>query len=135
MYTVNVDTSGPIFDGRAREILDDFTKEVTWEITKEGRGDLGVQFIKVFKHPTGYYESQVEAKRPVAIPGGYMAWTTDNDVVYGPWLEGTGSRNSPVTRFPGYWSHKIVAKELDRKAEAIALRHLPVFVERLNGGA
>lgn len=130
MYTVTVDTSGPIWDGRAEQILDDYTREAVWEIAKEGRGDLGVRFIKVFREPTGYYESQVEA---VQQPGPH-ALIHDNLVVYGPWLEGVGSRNFPVTRFKGYHSFRIIAQELQAKAVQIAERHIEPFLRRMNGG-
>jgi hypothetical protein len=130
MYRIDVDLSGPVFNGLAEHQVGEFLEEAVWEIAKEGRGDLGVQFIKVFKEPTGYYESQVEAVRQ---PGPVVV-IHDNMVVYGPWLEGTGSRNYPVTRFRGYHSFRIVANELQGKAVDIAERHLPTFLARMNGG-
>lgn len=130
MFHVDVDLSGPAFNGLAEHMVGEFLEEAVWEIAKEGRGDLGVQFIKVFKEPTGYYESQVEAARQP----GPVVLIHDNDVIYGPWLEGTGSRNYPVTRFRGYRSFEIVAGELQRKAVPIAERHLPRFLARMNGG-
>lgn len=135
-YTINVDVSGPIFDERGEKILGDFTREAVWEITKVGRGDLGVRFIQKFKLPTGYYESRVEPTRP--IPFGHSAFRStihDNKEIYGCWLEGIGSRNYPVTRFKGYHSFRVVALQLQRKAVPIAEAHLPKFLARLNGGA
>lgn len=129
MYTVTLDTSGPVFDGRAEQAVDDFVNEAVWEITKEGRGDLGVRFIKVFREPTGNYESHVEAQHL-----DNHGWIHDNMIVYGPWLEGVGSRNFPVTRFRGYRSFRIVAQELQRKAVAIAERHIEPFLRRMGGG-
>lgn len=129
MYTIHVDQSGPLFNGVADKAVDDFLNEAVWEITKEGRGDLGVQFIKVFQEPTGYYESHVEADHL-----GPVGWIHDNQVVYGPWLEGVGSRNYPVTRFKGYWSFKRVAQALQDKAVQIAERTLPKFLEKMGGG-
>ncbi len=133
MYTVNIDTSGPIFDGRFQQAVDDFTDEAVWAITKVGRGDLGVRFIKHFKEPTGYYESQVEAVRGAVHT--FRSHIHDNQVVYGPWLEGVGSRNFPVTRFRGYFSFRSVAGELQQKAASIAESALPPFLARMRGGA
>jgi hypothetical protein len=128
-YTVTVDTSGPLWDGRADKALDDFLEEAVWEITKEGRGDLGVRFITHFKKPTGNYESHVEAQHL-----DNHGWIHDNMIIYGPWLEGVGSRNYPVTKFKGYWSFKTVAAELQDKAVPIAERVLPRFLARMGGG-
>lgn len=137
MFDVHVDVHGPLFDGRAQDALHEFMHEAVWEITKEGRGDLGVQFIKVFREPTGHYESRVEAVRPVSIgAGAVQSRLHDNargDVVYNFWLEGIGSRNYPVTRFKGYHSFREVAQELQRKASRIAERVLPRFIQRMGG--
>lgn len=133
MYNVTVDTSGPMFDGRADRILDDFTDEAVWAVTKVGRGDLGVKFITHFKEPTGYYESQVAAVR-----GPYHSFQShvhDGGVIYSYWLEGIGSRNYPVTRFKGYHSFRDVTAVLQAKAAPIAESVLPPFLARINGGA
>lgn len=131
---VDVDSKGPIFNGLAERAKEDFLREAVWEIAKEGRGDLGVQFIKVFREPTGYYESRVEAVRPPAGPVP-VARIHDNGVIYGFWLEGIGSRNYPVTRFRGYHSFRLVAAELQRKAVGIAQRVLHSrFLQRMGGG-
>lgn len=135
MYTVRVDTSGPVYNGRAKEILDDFTREAVWEITKEGRGALGVRFITVFKNPTGNLESKVDAQRPIQTPGGWASKIDGETVRYAWWIEGIGSRNYPATRFRGYHSFKTIAQVLDAKAVTIAERALPPFLARINGGA
>ena len=132
MYEIRVIQSGPIFNGDFERAVDDFTDEAVWAITKVGRGDLGIHFIKNFKHPAGYYESQVEAVRGALHT--FRSHIHDNDVVYGPWLNGTGSRNYPVTRFRGYpWS--VVAAALQQKAVPIAEGVLPPFLARMRGGA
>lgn len=56
----------------------------------------------------------------------------DGTSVYGPWLEGQGSRNAPVTRFKGYGSAReateLVAAKVDEVAAPVVLR----FVEAQN---
>lgn len=133
MFTVHIDMSGPLFDGRSDNIRGEMLRDLVWETAKEGRGDLGIQFIKVFKEPTGFYESRVEAVRPQAGPHP-VAVIHDNGVVYGPWLEGHSSRNYPVTRFKGYHSFKIVTEGLRRKVPAIAERVMARHIQALNGG-
>jgi hypothetical protein len=58
------------------------------------------------------------------------AVTTDN-ATYGPWLEGTGSRNE-TTRFKGYHGFRQAGQELDRQAKEIADRAMEPHVEAMN---
>lgn len=130
MYTVNITVmvKGPLFDGRAKTVLHDYTKRVVEVVAKTGRNDLGVQFIKVFKDPTGFYESRVRAE-PVSD-----FWLIhDSRVPYGPWLEGVGSRNYPVTRFKGYHSFQLVTKQLVKKAGPIAQHELIPYLAKIGG--
>lgn len=118
MYQVDVDVTyhGPLFDGRTAAAIHAGASDAVWEIAKTGRGMLGVEFIRTFKHPTGYYESQTQADRV----SDELSVIHDNDVVYGPWLEGTGSRNYPVTRFKGYHNWRRVTQMLEKVAGPIA---------------
>lgn len=50
---------------------------------------------------------------------------------YGPWLEGTGSRNS-TTRFKGYGSFRLAGQELDAVAASIVDKALQPYIARLN---
>lgn len=125
----SIERKGPLFNGLARREAKKAADEISWELAKQAKQDLGVRFIRVFKHPTGYYESRVRAEKR----GGGKSFVHDSKVVYGPWLEGTGSRNAPVTRFRGYFSFAIVARELQAKAKPIAERVLQPFIQRMNG--
>lgn len=104
-----------MFDGRALRAVKEFCNHVEWEV-----GDYGVQVIQeelddVLRHPTGYYRSQIHTVRR-----GAHVTIDDNDVIYGPWLEGTGSRNSPVTRFPGYFTFRRMYRKIQLNAGRIA---------------
>ncbi|GAA2360840.1 hypothetical protein Cme02nite_38190 [Catellatospora methionotrophica] len=116
MYIVDVDVHGPLFDGRLAAAIRAGAADATWEIAKTGRGMLGVEYIKTFKNPTGYYESRTVAERVTPE----LAIIHDSDVVYGPWLEGVGSRNYPVTRFKGYHNWRRVTQALAKAAKPIA---------------
>jgi hypothetical protein len=78
-------------------------------------------------HP-GLYESSIHTERSVVD----HLIITDTPVVYGPWLEGVGSRNYPVTRFAGYHTFRRVSQLLDSMAEVKADSELTPYVERLN---
>lgn len=52
--------------------------------------------------------------------------------LYGPWLEGQGSRNYPVTRFKGYNSARDAADTINAKVDAIGAPVVVKFVEAQN---
>lgn len=111
-------TRGPWFNGRARHILNNFADDAEKEVADEGLDILQRHMHTSFRHPTGYYESHVRVRTR-----GPMHEISDGGVVYGPWLEGVGSRNKS-TRFKGYWLYRRAGSALERKAENIAERLL-----------
>ncbi len=56
----------------------------------------------------------------------------DNNAVYGPWLEGTGSRNAPTTRFPGYHSFRRATQQVEAHAAEYARPAVDAFVDEVN---
>lgn len=109
-----VRTSGPIFNGEAIRVLDRMTEEIADEVAKQGKQDVLQRLGQVLRHPTGKYESRLRVTEQ-----GTRATVDDQRSVYGPWLEGTGSRNS-TTRFKGYATFRIIKQQLDTKAIRIA---------------
>jgi hypothetical protein len=99
--------SGPFFDSRAEVIMVKGERALRSTMADEADRRVGVLHRRFFKLPTPYYWTKVhpEARGDVNV-------VTDGGIVYGPWLEGTGSRNSPVTRFPGYRSARLTAQGL-----------------------
>jgi hypothetical protein len=66
--------------------------------------------------PTGAWARAIRTRVAAAV-GGLKAWEVhDSDIIYGPWLEGVGSRNYPTTRFRGYSTFRKVAQQIERKA-------------------
>ena len=90
--------------------------EVLTELADYTRFEVLTQLDRVLQHPTGYYESQVRPQR-VAID---TYSVNDSNVIYGPWLEGTGSRNRARPGFPGYHTFRIVRDRMAQKADAVA---------------
>src|SRR5688572_24813417 len=88
---------GPILSGRASHLIGELEREIELETAREAERLIHLHLGNVLRRPTGYYQSQIGIR---GAPGGLEV--TDSGVVYGPWLEGTGSKNFPVTRFKGY---------------------------------
>lgn len=117
--------SGPLFNGDAERITALAAQAIERDLAVEGEQIVARNLDTSLRNPTGYYESQVEA-----TPEGGDWEVTDNGVVYGPWLEGVGSRNQ-TTRFKGYATFRRAAQELQRRAGPIAQRAAEPFLRRL----
>lgn len=116
---VDADTSGPLFDGRAVAALRDYVDDAAYQIAREGLPIWLSIYRPQVRQPTPRYEFLIAAER---VDYGVSHLWDGGQCVYGPWLEGTGSRNSPVTRFPGYWSMKRTTPRLRAEAVPIAER-------------
>jgi hypothetical protein len=81
---------------------------------------------EVLQNPTGYYESRITSE--VSALG---ARVTDGGVIYGPWLEGVGSRNQ-TTRFKGYATFRKTRQELEYKAHLVVMPEAAVLTAKLN---
>jgi hypothetical protein len=99
--------SGPFFDARAEIIMVRGCARLRAAVAKEADRRIEILHKAFFRLPTPYYWTKVhaESRGPVDV-------ITDGGIVYGPWLEGTGSRNAPVTRFKGYRSARLTAQSL-----------------------
>jgi hypothetical protein len=88
-----------------------------------------VSLLKRFiKWPTPYYWNQIRA-----VPAGAGWEVNDGGVIYGPWLEGEGSRNRARPGFPGYGARRQAAQRLDGEAGAIAYSLLNrIYIRRMN---
>lgn len=116
---------GPLFNGRAAVAVRAFCSAAEEDIAEEGLRLVRSELSDVLQHPTGRYQSRlhVEQRSGDSI-------VTDGGVVYGPWLEGTGSRNR-TTRFKGYMTFRRMRQRLQGRAAPIAERTLPRFLRRM----
>ncbi|MDN3244159.1 hypothetical protein [Streptomyces sp. ZSW22] len=122
--SVEIRFEGPLFDGRAARAMQDATDAAREDVAEFAETHVLMLMGMAFRNPTGYYESRVTTTRL-----GDVSRVHDQGVIYGPWLEGVGSRNSPVTRFPGYWhwrrTKSLVATRGPQIAERAVERHMP----------
>jgi hypothetical protein len=143
----DVTLSGPLFDGRAAKAAKDGTDAIRRALADEARKLALAAFTASIRENHGHFlatltetgESRAYSSRsggktytmPVVVddPATDIVVTTDL-ATYGPWLEGTGSRNL-TTRFHGYHGFRLAGQELDRAAQDIADGAFAPFVEAM----
>lgn len=125
MADVQVNLSGPLFDGRAAVAYEAFAVAATAAIGDEAYLDVRHTLGRVLRNPTGYYESNI-----MHTMAGDTSYVHDSNVIYGPWLEGTGSRNK-TTRFKGYHTFRLVTQRIDARSVDIAQRVLDGYLRRM----
>lgn len=122
----SVTISGPFFDERnpaARQAMED---EALDRIGGQALADVHLNLDTSLRNPTPYYETQITSER-----SGDDQLVHDRGIIYGPWLEGTGSRNA-TTRFKGYASFRRAAQQLEGQVPGLLVPIVDRCVERLN---
>lgn len=126
MSTVEVTLSGPLLDGRAGPIIQAMGREMQTDIATQGYADVMGNLNASLRNPTPYYETQV-----VVQDRADDLVVHDRGVIYGPWLEGFGSRNA-TSRFKGYSNWRRAFQTLEKKAPVLADRILNRYLEVLS---
>lgn len=116
MLDIDVDTRarGPLFDGSAGRILDRGTERGEKDVADYAQDRIRARLGRVLRNPTGRYMGSISV-----MQRGGSHEVNDRGIVYGPWLEGTSSRNR-TTRFKGYATFRIVSQQVEARAGAIA---------------
>ena len=102
MSEITTIVSGPIFDVRAVRYADNLLTEAKQEIADVALFRWQMNLESSLQHPTGRYQSELHTVTRDQDEVVNDGWGETNTLPYGPWLEGVGSRNAPVTRFAGY---------------------------------
>jgi len=123
---MSITMRGPLFDGRALVELKLAQQEIAAEIAKRAEQLVDTELSSRLQNPTGHYQSQIKTE---VKPSG-EALVSDSKVVYGPWLEGTSSRNQ-TTRFKGYASFRKSRQKLEREAKRIADKVVAKHVRKM----
>lgn len=123
----SVTATGPLFDGRATKAAGNFVVEAEREVAQAGANEVRNRLGQVLEHPSGRYRSNIVTDLVQGDPV-----VTDGGVVYGPWLEGTSSRNTS-TRFKGYQTFRKTRQWLASKADAIAETKIRPYLSRMGG--
>lgn len=123
-----VTVSGPIFDSRAEHYVREFDDLALRTVAHRGLADVAHILDVVIRHPTPYYETQIR----VTDEPPDMKSINDAGVIYGHWLEGTGSRNK-TTRFKGYHAFRRAAQQLQSEVPRLVEYATRRLVAKLNG--
>ena len=126
-YTIEVHVSGPLSRGEIPDILD--------RALRDAQGQVGAQALAYWhtglnasiKHPTPYYETQITVQNVAQD-----VVVHDRGIVYGPWLEGVGSRNR-TTRFKGYHALRNAAQQTEARAPGLVQRVFDIAIREANG--
>ena len=122
---VKVKNSGPLIDGTADKAVHDFLYEARKELGQHAVNEIQTELGHVLKHPTGYYKGHIQTTNKSDTN-----LVNDGGVVYGPWLEGVGSRNSR-SRFKGYSTFRRIGQKLQDEANAEAEKVLPKYLGKM----
>ena len=125
---VEVHTHGPIFSRAITDaVMSDVDHETEKELADAVYDTVQRNMRRAFKAPRPYYWTRVTKERSGA------GWEVhDTGIIYGPWLEGTGSRNQ-TTRFKGYAHWRRAAATVNQRARMIGNRVLRRRIGRLGG--
>jgi len=119
--STRVSTQGALFDSRGPRIISEAADDLEEEGAEWALSHIRGTFHTSFQNPTGYYESHVVIHNTAY---GLEVWDGgEGGPVYGPWLEGVGSRNQ-TTRFKGYHAFRKAATALERRIEGMGERLL-----------
>lgn len=120
-----MDKRGPIFDGRIEQEITSACADIEKRVATLGASMVRTELNAVLKVQTPYYRFKVIAE---PTPPG---WTIhDQRMVYGPWLEGTGSRNR-TTRFKGYATFRRTVSKIQMRANEIADNVIAKYVGKM----
>jgi hypothetical protein len=125
---IGVDTSGPLFDNLAQDIVRDWLDETKREVADMGVRELDAIIMDKSGRGTGHYQSMITT-RVVR----YNDVLITDPVIYGPWLEGVSRRNES-TRFKGYRLWRRTRLRLRRTYKDVAQKKLEEYYLRRMGG-
>jgi len=129
MGDVTVSAHGPIFDGRAQLDVAHFLDDAIDLVSERAEEAVDLNLATSIRHPSAppRYQSGINIRHD-----GLDRVVNDGGVIYGPWLEGVGSRNR-TTRFKGYFSFRRAEQETDARVPEIVRPALDRLIREANG--
>lgn len=128
MPTVSVSVRGPLLEGKGPGEVEQAVRESIGDMVSEGERKVKLQLYPGHGLITGHYRRSVHGELTNSMHGRIH----DSNVVYGPWLEGVGSRNAK-TRFKGYAMFRNAKQALEKLKAGIVNNRIAQAVKRLGG--
>jgi hypothetical protein len=132
-----------LFNGRALAALRNGISAVRKRVASEGEQLTVAVFTGMIRDNHGKFVSSItttdtshnyqtgQYSLPVVVTDvSADTIVTTSLATYGPWLEGSGSRNE-TTRFKGYHGFRLAGQALNASATAIANEEIKPYVERM----
>jgi hypothetical protein len=114
------------FFRRGPYVINQLVSDVNRVVAGQTLAEWHLTLDRSLKHPTPYYETQIMIE-----PEGVNTWVVhDRGIVYGPWLEGTSSRNQ-TTRFKGYHALRRALQVMRTKTPLLVAHELERALSRL----
>lgn len=132
MSTVEVNLYGPVFDGRAADWAHEAIRDMQRTVADHALVEWEADLESAIRHSTPRYQLYPHVMTmdyDVVVNDG---WGQTNNLPYGPWLEGVGSRNAPVTRFPGYHALRSAFESVSGQVTDLCEPVVDDFVARVN---
>lgn len=120
---------GPLFDGRAFVEMGRLDLGVRHAVGREAKNRWVGHLVLNIRQPTPYYWTTIA----VNDRGPATVVHDDPSLPYGPWLEGVGSRNFPVTSFRGYWSMRDTIRSVPGWFDSVTGPVVAESVHRMGG--
>ncbi len=117
--------SGPLFDGNPHAVVEEILKFAREDVANAALERVQFNLNASIRHPTPYYETQITVQTT-----NDQEIVHDRGIIYGPWLEGTSSRNAR-SRFKGYASFRKAKQEVERRVPEIVNRVIAAHLGRL----
>lgn len=142
---VKVTLKGPLLEGRAPGIINDVLKVVVADVAAEGERQVKVQLYSGHGLMSGHYRRSIHGETTgigagvglaaagvsaVQFFGSPHGIIHDSRVVYGPWLEGIGSRNE-TSRFKGYAMFRNAHQQVERLKQGMLQHRVSQALGRL----
>lgn len=124
--TITVTVHGPIVDGRAVAVTHQMCEAATEVVAAQAYANVMTNLNASIAHPTPYYETQVT----VTNRSHTERSVNDRGVIYGPWLEGTSTRNR-TTRFKGYASFRRAAQKTQAETPRLVQHAVDTLIGRI----
>lgn len=124
---------GPLFDGRAEAVIEEMVEGIKRTVADDAFVKFESNLEERIRHSGPVYQTYIQVKDDGPDRVVTDGWSETNELPYGPWLEGVGSRNAPVTRFEGYHSLRDAVEETTAQVDDLAQPVVDEAIGVING--